>query len=92
MENPIARIRKELGQRVGQEEITPGKLADLAGISMNTIYNLENGRIKTLNQQLLDTLAELGYDPKQVEQDYHTWCEERRRKELERFKRGGDQP
>lgn len=87
-ENPIVQVREDLGRRVGRGSISQGELAELAGISLNTIYNLEAGRVERINPKLLEALEELDFDRDRLVEDYRGWREENRRRKLEQFKKG----
>jgi DNA-binding XRE family transcriptional regulator len=85
-ENPIIKVRKELGKRVHQDIISQGELSELAGISLNTIYNVEAGRVAKTNKKLLDCLVELGFDIQKLQQDYFAWREKARKQKMDRFR------
>lgn len=80
-ENPVKRIRDEC-------DLAQQELAILADVSINTVRNAEKGMTAELNEQILDALEQLGYEPDQIEEDYKDWRVELKQDIIERKGRG----
>lgn len=68
MENPLRKIRKELG-------ITINEMALKLGVSYMTYFRAEKGMNLTVSPLIVKRLEELGYDREEIEQNYREWRE-----------------
>lgn len=66
MENPVSRIRRELG--LGRRQFC---LA--AGIRRDALYLLESGQVNRPQQRVLAFLQRVGYDPVEVVEEYRAY-------------------
>ena len=73
--NPIKKIREKEG-------ITREELAMAADVSYTTVVNIERGRAKKVNEDILDVLEELGCNRNEIEDEYNTFREECRKEIL----------
>jgi len=64
--NPLRRIRRE-------QRLTAAQLAALAGVSASRVWQLERGENARLTGPVLEAVARLGYDPRQVAREYEQW-------------------
>lgn len=61
--NIIKEIRKEKG-------LTQSEFATLCNVGPQTIFDLEQSNRKEINDDILDTLNQLGYDTSEIERNY----------------------
>ena len=71
LENPIEKRRKEL-------KISRKKLAEKLDIHYTTLFNIEKGRVNSVNDKVLDYLKEKGYDRKNIVNDYKKYKKKKR--------------
>ena len=64
--NPIKRIRDE-------RDISQQELAILADVAINTVRNAEKGLTAELNEQILESIEQLGYEREEIQEEYETW-------------------
>lgn len=74
MKNPIREYKRE-------RDLTVSELAVMTNLSPATIWKVLDGQTKTLNDKLVATFQQLGYDPDQLRKDYQDY-REAKRKEL----------
>lgn len=69
MQNPVIRVLKE-------QNMSAKELAIVAGVDLTRVRQFQGGGAKTLSSKVLDTLALLGYDKRQLANEYTLWREE----------------
>ena len=63
MRNPLKEIKEKNGWSIQE-------LASVTGLSFSASYNCLTGNTQNINQRILETLEQLGYDPDKVEKEY----------------------
>ncbi|MHC9544611.1 MAG: helix-turn-helix domain-containing protein [Vulcanimicrobiota bacterium] len=84
-QNPFKKLRKDM---------TLHEFANLLGVSVSTLQQLERGVIHAPNKALLK-LHSLGYDPDLLQKEYDVWRQEtqqqaRAKLRADSFKNGGE--
>ena len=63
MRNPLKEIKEKNGWSI-QEFVS------VTGLGFSTVYNCLTGNTQNINQRILETLEQLGYDTDKVEKEY----------------------
>jgi len=79
--NPLRRIRRE-------QRLTAAQLAALAGVSASRVWQLERGENARLTGPVLEAVARLREDPRQVAREHEQWRAQEVAREMERAGRG----
>ena len=68
MRNPLKKIKENNGWTIQE-------FASVTVMSLTAAYNALNGNTKNINQKILETLEQLGYDTEKVEKEYQEFKE-----------------
>ena len=74
MKNPIQEIKEKNGWSIQE-------LASVTGLSFSASYNCLTGNTQNINQRILETLEQLGYNPEEIKVKYQEF-RENKQKEL----------
>jgi transcriptional regulator with XRE-family HTH domain len=79
MNNIIKQIRKEKG--FSQQEF-----ATVAGVSSQTIFDIEHFNRKTINDNILKIIEQLGYDQEKLKKTYNDQRQQKQKEMLQQVK------
>ena len=79
MKNPLKEIKEKNGWSIQE-------LASVTGLSFSASYNCLTGNTQNINQRILETLEQLGYEPEEIKVKYQEFRAAKQRELLQEAK------